>query len=362
VTVDVDGHQLALGRLGVIHGRVHGLAPAKVDQAMVIASDLRRPRTVKVEPDGTYRIEDLQPGNYMVRACIGSLDTYFRSSMRRFRAAGGNPAQLHPDVTIKEGSVVELDVRIDQDPVVDLAGQILVNGFGSGAKGFRVHLQEVNPMGPDAPAGGPGGFRPNQVSTTADQKGHFRLKDVMAGQYTMSLRANGRGGAEVYRQLIHIHADQKNIQPAISLTLGPFTGTVAPEGAAAAVDNPKARQRLWGQVLLLPGISEMPRDWRQFRRDNLVHGRPVRQGKFRFENLPVGDYLMVLRVNGFAPRIQPVFVDGSPVAREYQTGKRHRPKPKGKTKKAAPGGSASPKPSPKGTNGKKVKPKGKPGR
>ena len=44
--------------------------------------------------------------------------------MRRFRAAGGNPAQIRPDVKIEEGSVVEFDARIDQDPVGDFRGQL----------------------------------------------------------------------------------------------------------------------------------------------------------------------------------------------------------------------------------------------
>ena len=189
-----------------------------------------------------------------------------------------------------------------------------------------------------------------------DQKGHYRLKDVMAGQYTMTIRASGRQGMEVHRQTVYISEDRDNIQPAISLMLGSFAGTVLPEGVAT--DNLQARKRLRGNVQLLPGISEMPRDWREFRRDNLVYGQPVQRGRFRFEKLPLGEYLMVLRVHGFAPRTQQVYVDGSPVAQEYRTGKRRRPTkakpgPKGKGK-PKPKGKAKPKPKPK--------PKGKPGR
>ncbi len=47
--------ELRLGRLGVIHGRVHGIPPDKVDKARVIVTDLRRNKTVKVKPPPARR-------------------------------------------------------------------------------------------------------------------------------------------------------------------------------------------------------------------------------------------------------------------------------------------------------------------
>jgi len=373
LTGDLDGQELMLGRLGVIHGRVHGIPLDKLDKARVIVTDLRRSKTVKVNPDMTYRAEDLHPGNYMVRAFVGNINAYRRSSMRRFRAAGGNPSQVKPDVKIEEGSNVEFTAHIDQDPIGDVQGQLLVNGFGSGARGFRIHMVEINPMGPNAPRiPGPGNWRANRTSATVDQKGHYRLKDVMAGQYNMTIRAAGRRGAEVHRQIVYVNADQKNTQPAISLMLGTFAGAVIPQGAAA--DNLKARKRLRGNVQLLPGVTEMPKDWREYRRNNPVHSQQVRNGKFKFENVPLGDYLMVLRINRFAPRIQQIYADGSQLAQEYRTGKRRqpkkkKPKPKPGKPKGTPGGKQ--KANPKGASGKKPKggkakpkpkPKGKRGR
>jgi protocatechuate 3,4-dioxygenase beta subunit len=371
---DIDSQELRLGRLGVIHGRVHAIPPDKVDKARVIVTDLRRNKIVKVKPDMTYRAEDLHPGNYMVRAFVGSLDAYRRGAVRRFVMAGSNPSQVRPDVKIDEGSVVKFDASIDQDPVGDLKGQILVNGFGSAAKGFRLDMREINPMGPNAPRGpGAGGWRPNRYSAVVDQKGRYRLKDMATGQYTMSIRAAGRRGREVHRQTFYVHADRQNAQPAITLMLGTFTGTVIP--AASKVPAGRKPRRLHGNVQLLPGVTEMPKDPRAFRRANLLHNEPVRNGKFTFKDLPVGDYLMVLRVNGFAPKVRTVFADGSPVAAEYQTGKRRGArKPRGKKpggkkpggkkpggKKPGgkkPGGKARP----KGASGRKPPPKGQKGR
>ena len=91
--------------------------------------------------------------------------------------------------------MVKFDAQIDQDPVGDVTGQILVNGFGPAAKGFRLNLGEINPMGPNAPRGqGPGKWRPNKFYATTDQRGQYRFKEVTTGQYTLSIRAGGRRG------------------------------------------------------------------------------------------------------------------------------------------------------------------------
>ncbi|HEU4420200.1 MAG TPA: carboxypeptidase-like regulatory domain-containing protein [Planctomycetota bacterium] len=206
---DVEDLELELARCGVIQGRVEGLERDGWRDACVVISDLRTERTAVVRADSTWRVDDLQPGRYLVRAFRCRPEDGERAMAHWLERA--EPQLLREDVDLGEGAVVMFDVRIGPG-VGTVTGAVLVGGDGRPAYGFRIRLRELRD---DAAA-----EEPRRFDAAVDQHGTYSLCFVAAGRYRLSVRARDERGnyREVSRQEILVHAGLDTVLPPIALT------------------------------------------------------------------------------------------------------------------------------------------------
>ncbi len=140
---DRSGLELKLGKLGSITGTVSDLRPEEIAEARVGAVPLAsggglgamfgRGRTggggggpfqnVSVAADGTYRIEELAPGEYVVRAWIGSPQDLMRELGPRF-----GDGTLRADATVDAGKDTKLDLAVTRPLIGTVEGTVLNNG------------------------------------------------------------------------------------------------------------------------------------------------------------------------------------------------------------------------------------------
>jgi hypothetical protein len=261
--------------------------------------------SVSVQPDGTYRIADLTPGDYVVRAWIGSPQELMRELGPQFFSG-----TLAADAKVRGGETTNLDVAIVRPAVGEVTGTVLHNG--SPATGFQVELSRIddtgavaeqrNGRGPGGGMGGRGGMfgGGGTFQTAVASSGRFSIKDVPAGTYRLRVNAARRGGT-LHEESVAVAADavtERNVQ----VTTASLAGVVTGDDANKAALN--------GSVSLLPGISELPENWNQWRRDpgNTTFDARVQNGAFKFDSLKPGNYLMVLSIRGRERTSLPVVV------------------------------------------------------
>jgi hypothetical protein len=105
---------------------------------------------------------------------------------------------------------------------------------------------------------------------------------------------------EVQRERVQIAADR-----ATSVQVEAATGGIV--GRVFARDGTPDIQ-LDGDVLLLPGCSDLPADLAAHRREHRVHQLTVRGGTFRGDVVTAGRSLAVVRIRNRAPAAQVVDV------------------------------------------------------
>jgi hypothetical protein len=312
---DITGIALELGTLGTLTGKVLGFTATMTD-AQVAAVPLPagdRPTNfrldqggrlfVPVNANGTYRIEGLSPGGYVVRAFVGGPGVIMREL---------GPAMidgsLSADTTVKRGETTTFDVVLVRPQTGVVAGSVMHNG--AAGMGFQVALRRTDEngaagrsIGGRGPGGGMfggmgGGMR--EFRAAVGPSGRFVIRDVPAGQYELTVSGGRRQGA-LHQQRIDLQGQQE-LDLLIEVTTSKLEGIVTAE---AGTDPTK----LNGSVTLLPGLTEAPADLRAAQRDTpgAVNGR-LQAGKFHFEWITPGQYLAVLSVRGRARTAQPIFV------------------------------------------------------
>lgn len=327
LTADRSDFELRLGLLGSIAGKVRGLASKETGEARVAAVPIdpngmgRGGRgmmggmfggggggggpfqNVNVASDGSYQIDNLAPGNYLVRSWIGSPQELMRELGPQFFAG-----TLTPDVAVRGGETSKWDVAVTRPLVGEVAGSVLHNGR-PGA-GYQIELTRVQEEGNDnngmrgmmgGGRGGPmammGGGRSFQAAVASS--GRFTIKDVPVGNYRLRVQAGRRGGM-LHEEQVQVIAGSV-VERSITLATASLKGTVtAVDGDAAA---------LAGAVTLLPDMTELPEGWNAFRRDGTptVEAR-LQRGSFQFDALKPGNYLLVLSVRGRERTTMPIVV------------------------------------------------------
>ena len=297
-----DG-KIELGSLGRLVGTVHGLQAGDVGEAQVAAvrvnaegqggGGFMRGRggfeRAKVAADGSYTIEGLAAGSYVVRAWVGSQTDIMRQLMPMF--LGG---ELLPDVGVEAGKTTKFDVSVTKPQVGSLIGSVMHNG--EAAKGFRIELRRVesdpgsepsSPFGGRGGRGGRGGWTGQQQATVAGN-GTFKIERVTAGEYTLMVRSPEQ--TTLHQESVWVVADSQT-ERHLSVQSSRLRGTVTAEAGATG---------LGGSVQLLAGVTAMPEDLREWRRqpgNTAVNGR-INDGQFEIETIPPGSYLMVLSIRG----------------------------------------------------------------
>lgn len=314
LTADHSGFELQLGKLGSIAGTVSDLRPEEIAQARVGAVPLGnangglgtmfiRGRTgvgggggpfqnVSVAADGSYKIEELAAGEYVVRAWIGSPQDLMRELAPRF-----GDGTLRSDAVVEAGKTTKLDLVVTRPLIGTVEGTVLNNG--NPAAGWSVDLvqQEDNTGGNTGRRIRWGGFGSHR--STVATSGRFTIAKVPAGNYT--LRVQGPRGRDVmYEEPVQV-LPASTLDRLISVLTHSLQGTVTRDDGGKPAD-------LNGVVLLMPGLTTMPEDIGPLRASSA--SSRLNDGAFRFESVKPGPYLAVLVVPGRERTSAPVTVHG----------------------------------------------------
>ena len=260
-------------------------------------------QTAKVEADGSYRLDGLNPGNYVVRSWIGST----RQLMQELGPDmfSGN---LQPDVSVRGGQEAQWNMALVRPQLGTVTGNVLHNG--NNASGFRVELKKqgedtTQPQDQGGRGGrGRGGMFGRNLSATVSAAGEFTIKEVPAGLYELSITADRRGGT-LLREPIQVFADGV-LQRTFSVESAALKGTITTADGSDI-------KTIGGRVSLVPNQTAAPAelgDW--LRQNNAIESR-LRDGAFEFESVPPGSYLLVLQPRNRAPTTQQVAVQGDAV-------------------------------------------------
>lgn len=320
---DRSGFELRLGLLGTLVGTVRGMAPSDVGDvragALIVGEDgglgamFGRGRgrggngfrTVDVAADGSYRIDDLTPGNYVVRAWLGSPQQLMRELAPQFLTGGPIP-----DVAVRGGEQTRFDLLLARPLVGSVTGTVLHNG--SAATGFQVELsRQDDGAAPAIPAGGPGGpggpggrrmanFG-RTFNATVTSSGQFSITDVPVGLYRLRVQSGRRGGV-LHEEIVQVLPDA-----ATERTFSLQTGALRGSFSRADGGDPK---ELGGRVSLLPGQTTVPDNLNAWLRQNPSFDARVRDGGFVFDALPSGSYLLVVQLRGREVTSQPIVLQG----------------------------------------------------
>ncbi|HEX5720976.1 MAG TPA: carboxypeptidase-like regulatory domain-containing protein, partial [Thermoanaerobaculia bacterium] len=242
----VAGLELRLGPGAVIRGRLLGLDPTVANRVMVMAYSGEGTRLEGVaDPSGSYRIQDVPPGEWNVTAHLNALDM----------------ARAQVEVSPGEQEVIQ-DLEFSSG--FTLTGRVLLD---------RVPIPRAQVMvfstNPEKPGGG-------HRETAHD--GTFRLERLPAGTYSLTvLIAMGMAHA----QTLEISGDR---DLAIEIATGAVEGRLlSPQGlpVAGAIVSLAVEEAPFG----FPGPSASSDD----------------QGAFAFPSVPAGTYKLTVRADGIAP-------------------------------------------------------------
>ncbi len=317
---DRSDFELQLDPLGVLVGEVTGFRPEESGEVQVGALMMpedgnimsammsmrggrggggRSTTTTKVQPDGSYRLEGLKPGNYIVRTWLGD----FRQMMRTLQPTLMS-GDLVADVNVRAGVETSWDMQLERPQLGAVTGTVLRNG--ENARGLRVELRREETGG--QPAGGMDPMMARFMNFGRSQSdevgadGRFEIKDVNAGAYTLRITAGRRGGV-LYEEPLQVVAEV-TAERSFSLTVGSLTGAITTDDGA----DPK---QIRGDVALVRDLLEVPEDLDRFLRENQSFRARVSGGRFEISSLPAGTYLLIARLRDRERTTQTVVVAGT---------------------------------------------------
>jgi protocatechuate 3,4-dioxygenase beta subunit len=292
LTGDQQGIKLELGHKASLEGLVTGIPVHREDPVQVLAiSGIRSQNRVLAAEDGSYRFEELEPGDYVVRAFLGDARIYQQQLMRElFSSPDG---QLPIDLSISEGQDATFNLLLEVPEVGNVKGRVLVNG--EPVAGYRISLQALGESASNQPfgrgRGGRGGRGGGNLSDTSASDGGFSIDDVQSGEYSLRAQApGGRRGGDIYKTNLIVQTGL-DTELAVEIFIGNLEGTVTSDDNAPPVD-------LRGRVFVLPGATEVPENLRNFARTGILKTGSLSEGKFEVSEIPVGPALLVLRING----------------------------------------------------------------
>ncbi|MEZ5967181.1 MAG: carboxypeptidase-like regulatory domain-containing protein [Planctomycetota bacterium] len=285
---DVQGRrqvQVDMGPRARLQGRVHGIADRQDTIEVLALGGHGTMRKTTVAADGTYRIDDLPPGEYLVRAYPAKATRYVSRMLGAIfplHAGAASKDRIPPrDVTLAEGEVRTHDLTLDRPATGRVQGTIAIQG--QPAAGCRTWLRPVEGEAPGA-----GG---QSVRGDHDQHGRFAIPDVPVGTYTLSVTTRSR--QELASQPVTVH-DGETVEVQLDLTAGGLRGRVRAQGVAN-------RDELLGALWVLPGATSPPDDLYAYRREHRVHRLSVRGGAFADDALTPGEAVLVLDLRGRKP-------------------------------------------------------------
>ena len=268
VEADRDGLVLALQRMGALEGRVAGAAGDQQVEVVAVpigsGTATPRPGRTLAAPDGSYRIEGLEPGPHAMRAfCAPSAGA--RAFVEQARAG-----VLAADVFVVEGATTAFDLASPEPPGGVVAG--IVYDAGRPGRGLVVAVR--------APRADPGPGEEASYATIAetyvDPEGRFRLAGLPPGACEL---------------VVQFARNRTAVLATQSLVLAP--------GAEQVVRVEVATCQLHGSVMLPDGM-----DATGLRARLLRAGEPapfevtMASGEFRFDRVPAGEWQLLVEKAG----------------------------------------------------------------
>ncbi|HSF39514.1 MAG TPA: carboxypeptidase regulatory-like domain-containing protein [Thermoanaerobaculia bacterium] len=252
----VGSLEIKLAPGGEITGHISGLPFDQLAKVRVFAG--WETNTGRVDPEGNYRITNLRPGDWEVRAVVPD-------------------SALHAEgkVTLPPGAPeARLDLRFGGG--FELQGFVTRNG--SPLPGASVSLRRL-------------GDRPYPLTATTDAGGVFLLRGLEAGNWEMEVtHASGRTRHE---ERLEITGDR---EVRIDLRTGSLAGRVLDASGAGPVPGAKVS---------LEGTDGRP----VFLADTTSDSR----GAFRLSEVSEGAWTLRVAKDGYASAREDVRIDGSPI-------------------------------------------------
>ncbi len=247
----LSGVEIRLDQGAAIVGRILGLDERELAGIEVFANTRQAWAMGVVAADGTYRIEDLAPGKY---------------SLSAHHQASGRSAEGTVDVVDGTPETV-LDLEFDDAGLV-LTGQVLDGGepLDSGW---------VTVQGVDVASGGGGEL---------DHDGRFEINGLEEGRHT--LHVMGFSGEMVHREEIDVtRSTDIVVRVATAQLSGHVTDATSGEPIAGA-ELKLESTRVSNDPMMFFGAASETTD---------------SNGFFRFSEASVGDYLLRVQRDGYAP-------------------------------------------------------------
>lgn len=328
LAADTSGFELKVGSLGSIAGRVSGLAGEELAQARVAAIPVgggqgglgamfgrgRGPggggpggggdpfRRVQLAGDGTYRIDELVPGDYIVRCWLGSPQDILRELMPQMFSG-----QLPADVTVRAKDVARFDLAVTRPQIGTVAGTVLENG--KAASNRQVELVKLDDAGnPNGGSGNQGGFGGpggrgrmfgGQQQASVTSAGRFQIESVPSGTYQLRVRGDGRRA--LFETTVQVVTGVTTEVPTIAIFTQSVKGTIFTEDGSAVSD-------LRGMASLQLDTGAGATADNDGRRDGSAIGGAVRNGAFTIDAVPAGNYVLTVTCRGREPVTMPLAV------------------------------------------------------
>lgn len=284
LTEDHAKIELQLGHKASLSGQIAGIRSDHHAAVHVLAfAGIRDQKSVLANADGSYRFDDLEPGDYYVRAVLGDPQTYRRQMIGDLFTQDTPPRF---DLSLVEGQEAKLNLLLEVAKIGEVRGTIRVNG--QPAAGYGINLVASNAQNGRGRRGFGGG---RGLTATSDSRGEFRLRDIPVADYSLRVQPVGqRRGGDIHQQDIVV---QIGLSTDVHIEL--FVGSI--KGTVTAADG-SPMEDLRGQVFILPGQTELPDNLREFAGEHPFSRISVSEGKFAADELRIGPALLVLRING----------------------------------------------------------------
>jgi hypothetical protein len=251
-----------------------GLVPAGPRATLLSAAGLR---TVSAQPqaDGTYRIGNVAPGTYTVKAIVG-----------RGRGAPSNVPTLSAAAEVVVTGQ-DLDVPLTLQPAVPITGRVVFNGSQPAAADLQTLSFALVPLGSSGATLPGGGGR-------VDAEGRFTFAGVPPDSYRFTGTWSSASANERWAIATAVANGREVLDAPLRVNPGEpvewtITYTDRPSVLEGALEDRGGRAATEYSVLVFPADRQY---WVPGSR-RIRMTRPATDGRFRVSGLPAGAYLLV---------------------------------------------------------------------
>jgi hypothetical protein len=290
-SVTADQRAAAPAGMAEVAGIVRAAAGAPAPRALVLiaGTDVGVIRVTSTDATGHFAFAGLPPGRFL----LGAGKPAYLAALY----GAGRPGRPGTTVTVAAGQKIS-DVSLDLTKGAVISGHVL-DEHGQPVIGARVRVLPRREVGDEITLGADAG---DPAGATTDDRGAYRVFDLLPGDYVVALQPRGVGGgpplvaySSVYfpasprasdAEVIHVGAGEERRDVDLRTSLvslvrveGVVTGPAAPAGSATNI-----------QVLLRPSGQNAAGTVL-----NSQATRPGPDGRFAFPAVPPGAYDVVAR-------------------------------------------------------------------